>query len=220
MKKIQSRVEFAKPYLVALYYLHRFHPSIESTLPNLLEKYDLPRDDYFEGELTSYMLSQSWIKTPGSGVQWGLPLHLIDNGKTIAELFLDQGIDVTEKAEAGLTSALMPTTDDQIPASDRIVALDHNQATYRDLRVGLAELKRDISVSNDLGSLTADGVTAAVAELDQLESALDQRFARHGRLMRMATDTLKWIAGQAAGASVGAAALAVLALIGTFLGFY
>lgn len=104
------------------------------------------------------------------------------------------------------------------PASDRLVRLDDNDPKVSEIRASLGELKQKIRTGNDLGSMSAEAAQAAHLEVERLEQAFQLQTARAGWLMGMASATLPWIGKEAAGAVVGALALAILALIGRFLG--
>lgn len=106
----------------------------------------------------------------------------------------------------------------EVPASDRFVALDHNSADVVELIAQTDDLITKLTNGNDVGNLTSDMVSVAVQEVGQLKAALEVNFVRPTTLFLRASDTLHWIGKEAAGALVGAAALALLALIAAFFG--
>ncbi|MEK9210383.1 hypothetical protein [Sphingomonas sp. 2378] len=105
-----------------------------------------------------------------------------------------------------------------VPASDRIVRLDHNNPQVEEMVATVQDLKVKIRMGNDLGDLTAEEAQAAAQEVEQIELALKGEFVRPEQIAAFARKSLKWIGDKAAGAAVGKAALALLAMIAAFFG--
>lgn len=80
------------------------------------------------------------------------------------------------------------------------------------------DLKVRIRMGNDLGDLTVEEAKVAAQEVEQIELALKGEFVRPEQLMTFTRKSLKWIGDKAAGAAVGKAALALLAMIAAFFG--
>jgi hypothetical protein len=112
----------------------------------------------------------------------------------------------------------LPGSHDVLPASDRVVRLDHNSREVLDIKHQLSELREKLRTGNDLGSFREEEAEAAAVEVEQLELAFSRPTVRARWLMLSSNETLQWIGKEAAGAVVGTIALAVLALIGSFLG--
>lgn len=106
-----------------------------------------------------------------------------------------------------------------VPASDRIVKLDHNNPVLKEIQTAAADLRERLAESNDVGNLRPDQVEVAIAEIGQLEADLNGDALRVGGFRERAEGTLSWIGREAAGALVGTAALALLAAIAAFFGF-
>lgn len=104
------------------------------------------------------------------------------------------------------------------PASDRIVQLDHNNPKVEEMVSAVQDLKVRIRMGNDLGDLTVEEAKVAAQEVEQIELALKGEFVRPEQLMTFTRKSLKWIGDKAAGAAVGKAALALLAMIAAFFG--
>jgi hypothetical protein len=110
-----------------------------------------------------------------------------------------------------------PTFPAFAPASDRLVRIDHNAEAVREIREAAAELVQRIRLGNDLGDLTAEEAAAAANEVYQIGLFFEAEYVRPATVLSLAGPTLRWIADKTGGAVVGAAALALLALIKAFL---
>ncbi|WP_336970345.1 hypothetical protein [Sphingobium aromaticiconvertens] len=106
-----------------------------------------------------------------------------------------------------------------IPASDRVVSLDDNDPKLKEIVSEARDLSKRIADSNDIGDMSDEDRKIAILEVDQLAHILEQPVVRISNIVQRAIGTLTWIGEQAAGAVVGAAALALLALIATYFGF-
>lgn len=118
--------------------------------------------------------------------------------------------------------SMMPESTDQsveIPASDRIVPVDHNSASVADIIDASKKLQESLLAANDIGAMGVGQAHAAAVEVGQISAAFAADFIRADRMFARAKETLAWIGKEAAGALVGAAALALLALIAAYLGF-
>jgi len=107
----------------------------------------------------------------------------------------------------------------EAPAADRIVGFDHNSRSFREVRAKVSELQDHLGSANDLGGLTERSAAVASAEVEAIGKTMDQEFFRPTELWARAKMTLGWIGREAAGALEGTAAIALLALIASFLGF-
>jgi hypothetical protein len=106
-----------------------------------------------------------------------------------------------------------------IPASDRIVSIDHNDERVIEIVSEARKLSDDLITANDLGAMNEDEVKAAVVEVNQIVAAFQSEKIRADRIYEFSKVTLKWIGTQAGGAIVGTMALALLSLIAAYLGF-
>lgn len=106
-----------------------------------------------------------------------------------------------------------------IPAADRYVRLDHNNPQLIEIFEKISELESQLRSGNDVGSLDEDGVEAAISEVAELRSSLERPVVRKDAIRIRTVGTLTWIGKEAAGGLIGAAALALLALIASFFGF-
>lgn len=105
-----------------------------------------------------------------------------------------------------------------IPASDRVVSVNHNSEPVKEARQSVDDLVEKLRLGNDLGNLTVEEADAAANEVYQLGLILDNENIRPAMIATFATTTLRWIADKAAGAVVGTMALSLLALLGAIFG--
>lgn len=107
----------------------------------------------------------------------------------------------------------------QVPASDRIVRIDHNDPQVVEIKAAASDLRQRILRGNDLGQLSPEQAEAVVFEIEQIEQSFERKIVRPRALADRARRTLTWIGEKAAGTLVGKAALALLGLILKFFGF-
>ena len=142
----------------------------------------------------------------GAGLRYVESIHKDDMPQELSG-WRELRATITDKASAEI-----------IPASDRIVRLDHNSAPVVEILDAAADLQQKIRMGNDIGDLTHDEAVAAAGEVSQLEQAMKADFVRPDVLVGFAKKTLKWVGEKAAGAAVGKAALALLVMIAAFFG--
>jgi hypothetical protein len=180
--------------------------------------------------ITSYGIDHrpGWINR---AVQGMISSGLSGDARTLAEE-LDQDIWLTaagyRRAEellpyfplkrVGRVSVNLPATPTSVPASDRIVPLDHNNPMVSQAAADARKLAVALRESNDIGAISPEALPVAVEEVSQIAQALEQPAVRMPAFGERVRSTLGWIGKEAAGALVGAAALALLALLATILG--
>ncbi|HMG48441.1 MAG TPA: hypothetical protein VK614_13400 [Allosphingosinicella sp.] len=108
--------------------------------------------------------------------------------------------------------------DNRVPASDRVVSLDHNDENLRNIDVELEVLRQRILRGNDVGDMTDAEREAAASEVYQLHLMLQDRQVRIAALIERSRGTLVWIADKAGGAAIGTMALAILQAICSYFG--
>jgi hypothetical protein len=125
-----------------------------------------------------------------------------------------------KKVESNLIAAAVPIEPaPEIPASDRIVSLDHNSKSFRQVIASTREFREQLLGANDTGDLSPREVQVAAHEVAQIADTLEENDLRPAALWSRAKSTLSWIGREAAAAVVGVAALALLALLAGLLGF-
>jgi hypothetical protein len=106
----------------------------------------------------------------------------------------------------------------RVPASDRLVTLNHNDPVLEEIRHSLDVLREKILQANDIGDMTEGERDTAVTEVIQLNSMLSASQVRIAAVVDGARGTLRWIADRAGGAVIGAMALAILQAICSYFG--
>jgi hypothetical protein len=105
-----------------------------------------------------------------------------------------------------------------LPASDRVVSLDHNSAPYRE---AVGALDAAISVaekSNSLGDLTAGERSSILSQLKTGRTLFDDKTIRVSAYRAVLEPGLRWLLEKCADNAVGLALTAALTAIGTLLG--
>ncbi len=105
-----------------------------------------------------------------------------------------------------------------VPASDRSVGLDHNSPEVRQIVEDTRSFETQFLNANDFGNLSDDEVKAAAIEVRLIHQAFEADVIRPSMVYQRAKSTLEWIGSKAAEAVIGAAAIALLALIAAFFG--
>lgn len=155
-------------------------------------------------------------------------IYLSPEGVKEAERLIDEGIVIVADLEGDSTEdrrhihgvIITDEADGQIvPASDRIVRLDHNSDAYGKAVTEINALSEAIRSNNNFGNMTKEAVSVATAEVDSLKRELEGEAVRASAFWDRAKSLLGWIAREAGGALVGAVALGALAAIGSLLGF-
>lgn len=118
-----------------------------------------------------------------------------------------------------LMSKQVPALRKAVPASDRVVPINHNQPEWQVLEQATQALADQFTQGNDFGDLTAEEVEVAQSEVEEIKRLIALPKVRFTVVRERTGATLRWIGEKAAGAAVGKAALALLALIATFFGF-
>ena len=105
-----------------------------------------------------------------------------------------------------------------IPASDRIVEIDHNAPPIVEIVDQANILVKHLQTANDIGNLTSDEASAAANEVKQIITAFEGSRLRVNQVVQISKLTLAWIASKAAESLVGTIATALLVLIATYFG--
>lgn len=106
----------------------------------------------------------------------------------------------------------------QIPASDRIVRLDHNSPEAKEFRKALEKLTEAVRTSNDFGELTEEDIDVMRSETSEIGPIVERKWIRPAHIWQVAKSTLLWIADRAGGTIVGTIAISLLAALAAMLG--
>lgn len=104
----------------------------------------------------------------------------------------------------------------EVPASDRIVHLNHNEPELLEITALLQSIELDIRGLNDIDVEIQD---RALAELRAANEILKAQTARFELLKTLLFDGLKWLAIKFADNVAGTAILALISLVAAFFGF-
>jgi hypothetical protein len=105
-----------------------------------------------------------------------------------------------------------------IPASDRVVPVDHNSPEYQQVDTNLATLEEHLRGSNSLAEDSPSERDQVLAELSATRRLLKAAQVRIGLLKQLLTPAVQWIAKKSAEHTVGIAITALLAALATLLG--
>jgi len=104
----------------------------------------------------------------------------------------------------------------EVPASDRVVAVDHNSKDQHELEAGLECIETGMQESN---SLRADAdFDRSLAELSAARRLLQASTVRIAALQALLAPVLKWLGKQALGGAVAVAISAVIAILAKTFG--
>lgn len=216
--------DFEAQLLVATYLANATSGDGISRSGDLLDRYALEFRDGWVAQAAIELGRQGFIHGRGTmGGDREQPLLLTPAGMKEAERLIHLGLKVAEKAIVVLTE-VKPSNDDteatvEIPASDRIVRLDHNSVEHREVVLQCNSLLDALSKGNDVGSLSAEDVSVAIAETKSLQIEIQGDFVRRSAFWERSHSLLAWVAKEAAGAIVGVIALAAIAAFAALLGY-
>jgi DNA-binding MarR family transcriptional regulator len=152
--------------------------------------------------------SRGWIeRDPTLGDERQLAVFLRGRGLRAAEQVVESGIKPLRRFVAS-----------PIPASDRVVTLDHNSPDLAKAISDAKQLAAQLQETNDVGNMSPEAVAVAVEEVAEIAMSLERPAVRMPAFGDRVASTMTWIAKEAAGALVGTAALGLLALLAAILG--
>jgi len=112
----------------------------------------------------------------------------------------------------------LETKSADVPASDRIVAVDHNSADYKTVETNLEALERAGQTSNALGAESPEERDRVVAEISATRRLLKAARARMEAVLTLIVPALKWIGSKIADSTVQIAIAAVIAALAAMFG--
>jgi hypothetical protein len=167
-----NTVEFSKPYLVALYTMNKAQSNVAANVGEIISKFLVQRDDYFEGEIVEYLTHQGWVRTSAGAVDPTAPMIITTSGKIYAEALISEGVEVLDLNDwiddhNDQTSAIT-----EVPAADRIVTLGHNSEAHAEVKAGIGDLKEALRSTNDI-PIDGDERQRLIAGLEAAELLWD-----------------------------------------------
>ena len=141
-----------------------------------------------------------------NGVDWVEAL----NEETYKEM--TDGIIFPENENSSSSEEQHPTTDIGVPASDRIVTLDHNSADYRETVAALKLVSEEVRKSNEFANLFADpdDRIRVSSEINGGIELFKNVRVNVDHVKNLLIPNLKLIAQKLADASIGALAIKAL----------
>jgi len=215
---VSTYTEFEAKFLVASYLVAEELAEQIVDVRDILKKFPLERKPNWIVRAIQSLIDSGYAKgRMHMGPEEDQHVYLSPHGVKEAERLLDEGTVTLRLPEEGDSDETnVPTV---VPASDRIVRLDHNDPDLGRAINDAKHLTRQLREGNDVGNLSAEAVAVAVQEVAQIAMSLEAPAVRMPAFQERTVSTLSWIGKEAAGALVGAAALGLLALLASLLGF-
>lgn len=224
--------DFSNQFLVASYHESRLRPDETIRSGEIIDRYPLAFEPGWVVQLVRDLGVRGYFTSKGvDSDDRGQPIRLTGRGLRVAEDLIEAGLDVRVGVPPGTaTLASLGTIDPsalddifrldggEVPASDRIVTLDHNNPDLVRAISDTKQLAAQLQGSNDVGGMSPEAVAVAVDEIGQIATSLQRPAVRMPSFGNRVVSTLTWIGKEAAGALVGAAALGLLALLAMILG--
>lgn len=123
--------------------------------------------------------------------------------------WLSEALENVSKRAANDTTKVLAS----IPASDRVVGLDHNRADYRTIQKSLADVVDTINTSNEVSAALGDDKDRITSELKAGQELVRADKVRVSALLYVLIKPLKYIADKFSGAALGEAAKQLVILI-------
>jgi hypothetical protein len=156
----------------------------------------------------------------GGGEDGGMPVRVTGAGLEYAEELCDNaGSDLYEEIDEHNAAATAVETESPVvvPASDRVVKIDHNSNDYKEIVDGLSQVSEAARKSNSLNIESADIKDQHLAEIDAGKRLLEAPQVNAGLVEKLLIPALKWISEKIAEAVIAAVVATLIALIVTLL---
>ena len=157
-----------------------------------------------------YFRDQGLIKdafTMGGGADDNLDAELTGEGLERAEELLEE-LDESDPIATGTV----------IPASDRVVFIDHNSADFREMKQAIEEVKNAVLGNNKYGASEPEDREQRVAELDAGLTLLTSVKVRVTAIVAVLGSALTYFATKFADAAIGGLATSAWNIIKAFFG--
>jgi hypothetical protein len=155
----------------------------------------------------------------GGGEDGGMNVQIIGSGLEAAEELCDErGSDLYEEIDeqSGASGVSESAT---VPASDRIVKIDHNSAQYMEIIGKLAQISDAAKKSNSLSIENADERDQRLAEITAGKILLEAPRTNAEKVKSLLIDGLKWIGEKIADNVVSVIVTGLIGLVLALLGF-
>lgn len=105
-----------------------------------------------------------------------------------------------------------------VPASDRLVRLDHNSQPYKAAIKAVDDSIRAVEKANDIGDLTAGERAIVLSQLREGRKLFEAQEVKVSSIRATIEPALRWVLDKAGGTVVGTLVLAALGAIGALVG--
>ncbi len=110
-----------------------------------------------------------------------------------------QVFDPTQRNLLKYLKRTVPSVENGVPASDRVVRLDHNSADYRDTLSQLSSVENAVRESNSIGAADPENRDRTLSEIAASRQLLGAPMVRASLLWGLVGGALMWLLGQVAG---------------------
>ncbi len=167
-----KRLDFTHRYLLALYLIHRDDRGSFQSVTSLKQRFALPSDEYLESELADMLESRGWARvhrTHGAAYSWSL--ELLVGGREAAEHLLEQGLTLDESDSTHSPDNVVEIVG--IPASDRLVPINHNAPEYSEIAAQLIAVKESVRGFNEAPEADRNRIITALEAAQTYWEALE-----------------------------------------------
>lgn len=209
--------EFRKTLLASIYQSLEDDVSADCDPLELVERLKIPYRVGWVRQAIEQMEEDQFVKASwfiGGGPDGGVVIRLTGRGIEAAEELLEDGWSISEQAPGSESEPAAPNPSEVVPASDRVVTLDHNSPAYRDVIDILNDVSSQIRGNNELAAKTPLAFGQHTAEIEAGKRLLDAPQVDVGAVESTLISGLKWFAEQAAGTAVGPLILFLLTALG------
>jgi hypothetical protein len=152
----------------------------------------------------------------------GMRVQLTGSGIEYAEeLCNERGSDLYEEIEEQnvLSKTIAGPVELQVPASDRVVKINHNAPEYQKIVAGIETVTAAAKKNNSLKSAYPEDFEQRIAELEAGKRLIDAPQANAQLVYSSLTKALKWILEKIVDNVVAATITPLLLLIAAYFGF-
>jgi hypothetical protein len=150
------------------------------------------------------------------GENLGMPVSITGDGLQLAEEIANSnGFDLYEEISEfnAATSAQGKTIETLVPASDRIVRIDHNSTQYKSVVRDIEQVKQYALKSNSLREEFGEVLDQKLAEIEAGERLIQAPQANADMVRSLLVNSLKWLGEKIADHAIGVLVAAVLATV-------
>nr|WP_315456202.1 hypothetical protein [uncultured Sphingorhabdus sp.] len=174
--------------------MNKAQSNVAANVGEIISKFLVPRDDYFEGEIVEYLTHQGWARTPGGSLDSTAPMMITTSGKIYAEALIAEGVEVLDLIDWVDDQDVQNLTKLQVPAADRIVPLNHNEPEYLEINEKLGELATAVLGDNELNPEEKSRISGGLAAAKAVWNGLEIKAIQYKVGVLMAVEDVKPVA--------------------------